>query len=109
MRSSNLRTKVSCLRQYGGLAILLLSVTLLALGHPDKIESNLLMHFATGVHQPEKGRWPDLTHNAIAKFEGAPPLFTNIGPALAVQLNGVDSWLHVQGAEGRPLPLPQKE
>src|SRR5687767_211014 len=60
--------------------------------HPDKVERQLLTHFATGVHQPADGKWQDLSHKATAQIIGS-PVWTNIGPAQAVLLNGVTDYL----------------
>ncbi|MGZ8921169.1 MAG: LamG domain-containing protein, partial [Limisphaerales bacterium] len=73
--------------------------------HPDKVEDRLVLQFATGVHPPKDGVWEDLTHQFTAKVHGSPTL-TNIGPALALSLNGVTDYLSVEMAPDR---LPKKE
>lgn len=72
------------------LASLALPATLVA--HPDKVENQLLFHFATGVHPIEGGKWPDLTHHLEAAVQGAPVL-TNIGPVLGLKFDGFNDWL----------------
>lgn len=62
------------------------------LAHPDKVERDLVTHFATGAHAPEGGVWQDLTHNASARLVGA-PVWTDIGPAQAVALGGGGDYL----------------
>lgn len=77
--------------------------------HPDKIETQLLVHFATGTHQPENGLWQDLTHNASAEIKGA-PVWTNIGPAQAVLLNGFKDYLVIADSPAAAEKLlPKKE
>jgi hypothetical protein len=73
--------------------------------HPDKVEDRLVMQFATGVHPPRDGVWEDLTHNFKATVKGS-PILTNIGPALALKLNGVSDYLHI---DANPDRLPRKE
>jgi len=73
--------------------------------HPDKVEDRLVFHFATGSHPPKDGRWEDLTHKFNAEIKGAPVL-TNIGPALALNLNGSTDYLSVPA---RKAELPLKE
>lgn len=89
--------------------LILLAASLTARAHPDRVENQLLMHFATGVHQPADGAWTDLTHRATARLMGAPVL-TNLGPAQGLRLDGFKDWLLVAGSleEARPL-LPHKE
>jgi len=65
-----------------------------AWGHPDKIEQQLLTHFATGIHQPENGQWQDVSHRISARIIGSPVL-TNIGAAQALSLNGSQDYLLV--------------
>jgi 3',5'-cyclic AMP phosphodiesterase CpdA len=60
--------------------------------HPDKIEDRLVLHFATGTHAIESGRWPDLTHTLTARVQGEPVLQT-LGPAQALVFNGGTDWL----------------
>lgn len=60
--------------------------------HLDKVERDLVTHFATGAHAPEGGVWQDLTHNASARLVGA-PVWTDIGPAQAVALGGGSDYL----------------
>lgn len=81
------------LRAAQALAALSLAGTQL-LAHPDKVERQLLTHFATGTHQPEQGVWQDLTHQASARLQGN-PAWTNIGPAQAVVFNGFKDFLVV--------------
>src|SRR5688572_17977754 len=83
--------------------VALLSVP--AQAHPDKVEDRLLLHFATGGHPPQDGTWQDLTHQFTADVKGAPVL-TNIGPALALRLDGSGDHLRVQNFADR---LPAKE
>src|SRR5688572_33313809 len=73
--------------------------------HPDKVEDRLVLQFATGVHPPQDGVWDDLTHRFKANVHGSPQL-TNIGPALALRLNGSSDYLSVATAADR---LPKKE
>ncbi|HTI72083.1 MAG TPA: LamG-like jellyroll fold domain-containing protein [Candidatus Limnocylindria bacterium] len=77
--------------------------------HEDKVERDLLMHFATGTHRPENGQWEDLTHKAKAKIIGAPVL-TNLGPAQVLAFNGVADYLTIAEtpAEAASL-LPKRE
>lgn len=97
------------LQRLTALLLFLVANTLPAEAHPDKLEKQLLMHFATGVHRPAEGAWADLTHRANARLMGAPVL-TNIGPAQALQLDGFRDWLLVAESveQARPL-LPEKE
>lgn len=60
--------------------------------HPDKVENQLLFHFATGVHPVENGKWPDLTHRLEAAVQGSPVL-TNTGPVLGLRFDGFNDWL----------------
>jgi hypothetical protein len=60
--------------------------------HPDKVENQLLFHFATGAHPIENGKWPDLTHRLEATVQGAPVL-TNSGPVLGLRFDGFNDWL----------------
>jgi len=77
--------------------------------HPDKVEDRLLLHFATGTHPIENGRWPDLTHKATAIVQGAPVL-ENIGPAQGLRLDGRRDWLLVAGDRETATPLlPTRE
>ena len=76
-----------------------------AVAHPDKVEDRLVLQFATGVHPPNDGVWDDLTHRFKATVHGAPQL-TNIGPALALRLNGASDYLSVTTGADR---LPKKE
>ena len=93
----------------------LLGVLMLALAgvnataHPDKVEPQLLMHFATGVHRPANGQWRDLTHRSTARIMGGPVL-TNIGPAQALRFDGEKDYLLVAETleQARPL-LPEQE
>ena len=76
--------------------------------HPDRIENDLLLHFATGTHPIENGQWPDLTHTLSARVHGA-PVFTNVGPARALVFNGYTDWLEGAGsfaAAEKVLPKP---
>lgn len=73
--------------------------------HPDKVEDRLVFHFATGAHPPTGNQWEDLTHQFIAEIKGAPRL-TNLGPALALELDGVDDHLTVATGSDR---LPQQD
>lgn len=79
--------------------------TLQTFAHPDKIEDRLTLHFATGTHAPVNGEWEDLTHQFTAQVKGS-PLLTNVGPALALKLNGFTDYLTVNIPEER---LPAKE
>ncbi len=76
--------------------VLLLLATPKIAAHPDKIEDRLMFHFATGVHQPADGRWPDLTHRLEARIQGA-PVITNLGPASAMVFDGYGDWLELAG------------
>lgn len=77
--------------------------------HPDKVEDRLLMHFATGTHPIENGRWQDLTHKATAAVQGAPVL-ENIGPAQGLRLDGRHDWLLVAADyEAAATVLPTRE
>lgn len=91
------------------LASALFALPFTALAHPDKVETNLLLHFATGVHEVENGRWEDLTHKLSARVHGT-PVFTNLGPARAIVLDGFTDWLEAAGSlkEAEPV-LPKKE
>lgn len=82
------------------LRALVLAAVALPLGvraHPDKIEKDLLLHFATGTHAIENGEWADLTHALNAKVHGN-PVFTNVGPARALVFDGYTSWLEAAGS-----------
>jgi hypothetical protein len=83
---------LNSLRSFAPLVCVLILSTLTASAHPDKVESQLLTHFATGTHQPENGQWQDITHRATAKIVGA-PIWTNVGPAQAIVFNGVNDYL----------------
>lgn len=72
--------------------------------HPDKVEDRLLMHFATGTHAIENGRWADLTHRATAVVQGAPVL-ASIGPAQGLRLGGRKDWLLVAPDREAAAPL----
>src|SRR5690606_15674595 len=87
-----LRLGRSASRVVLGFLALGLGISLYA--HPDKVERQLLTHFATGVHRPAAGVWEDITHRATAKMSGA-PIWTNLGPAQAVALNGVTDYFVV--------------
>lgn len=88
-------------------AALLLS-PLTAPAHPDKIEKDLLLHFATGSHPMENGHWSDLTHAADARVMGS-PVMTNIGPARAIVFNGYTDWLEVAPDREAAAPfLPER-
>lgn len=63
-----------------------------SLAHPDQVEDRLMLHFATGVHALENGRWPDLTHQWIAQVRGEPKL-ASVGPAQGLVFNGITDWL----------------
>jgi hypothetical protein len=77
--------------------------------HPDKLERQLLTHFATGTHQPEGGILRDLTHNASARIAGA-PIWTNIGPAQGILLNGFTDYLVIADSPAAAEKiLPQKD
>lgn len=76
-----------------------------SMAHPDKVEDRLVFHFATGSHPPRDGKWEDLTHNFVAEIKGAPVL-TNLGPILALNLNGFTDYLTVPTTSER---LPKKE
>lgn len=77
--------------------------------HPDKIESGLLLHYATGVHPIENGEWPDLTHRLTARVVGGPKL-ASIGPAQALTFNGSSDWLLAAADFATAEPaLPKKE
>lgn len=73
--------------------------------HPDKVEDRLLFHFATGSHPPTANKWEDLTHNFVAEIKGAPHL-TNLGPALALEFDGIDDHLSVPITPDR---MPEQE
>jgi len=90
-------------------AVLLLLATTTLWAHPDRIEDRLLFHFATGEEAPADGRWRDLTDRVTAGVKGAPVL-TNLGPALALRLDGASDWIEVAGnaAAAGPL-LPKRE
>ena len=72
-------------------ALLLLAVAPV-FAHPDKIESGLLLHYATGSHPIQNGQWEDLTHTLTARVQGEPQLQT-LGPALGLVFNGFTDWL----------------
>jgi hypothetical protein len=77
--------------------------------HPDKIEKDLLLHFATGTHPIENGAWSDLTHSLDAKVHGG-PVFTNVGPARALVFDGYTSWLEAAGSlAAAEKVLPKKD
>ncbi len=77
--------------------------------HPDKIENDLLLHFATGTHPVENGEWADLTHTLSAKVHGG-PVFTNVGPARALVFDGYTSWLEAAGSlAAAEKVLPKKD
>src|SRR5687767_14126097 len=71
---------------------LVLSATIPLRGHPDKVERQLLSHFASGSHQPENGMFEDLTHSLASRIMGA-PVWTNLGPAQGILLNGLTDYL----------------
>lgn len=73
--------------------------------HPDKVEDRLVFHFATGIHPPEHGQWRDLTHQFTAEVKGS-LMLTNIGPALALRLDGGSGHLVVPTTVDK---LPKKE
>lgn len=77
--------------------------------HPDKVEDRLLLHFATGTHPIEDGRWLDLTHTAAAEVKGS-PVFESIGPAQGLRLDGRNDWLLVAPDRESASPLlPARE
>lgn len=77
--------------------------------HPDKVEQQLLTHFATGSHQPANGSWEDMTHNLTARIVGA-PIWTNIGSAQGVVFNGFTDYLVLADSPSAAAKvLPQKE
>jgi hypothetical protein len=77
--------------------------------HPDKVETGLLLHYATGVHPIDNGKWPDLTHRLTAKVQGEPKL-ASIGPAQAMTFNGFTDWLLAAADLSAAQPaLPKKE
>ena len=77
--------------------------------HPDKVERELLTHFATGSHQPENGALEDLTHRLSARIMGA-PVWTNIGPAQGIFLNGfTDYLLLAESPAAAAKVLPKKD
>lgn len=77
--------------------------------HPDKVEQQLLTHFATGSHQPANGSWEDMTHNLTARIIGA-PVWTNIGSAQGVVFNGFTDYLVLADSPSAAAKvLPQKE
>jgi predicted phosphodiesterase len=84
--------------------LLLLGVATLLHAHPDKVENQLLFHFATGTHPIEGGKWPDLTHRLEAKVIGA-PVMTNIGPVLALKFDGFHDWLEAAPSLEKALPV----
>ncbi len=88
---------------------LLLLIPLLATAHQNAPEEALLTHFATGARPIEFQRWPDLTGRATAQVVGE-PVITNVGPALALVLDGFTEYLVVatNAAAAEPL-LPKKE
>jgi len=88
---------------------LAIGTALTALAHPDKVETALLLHFATGVRPLADGQWRDLTDRQTALVQGHPTL-TNIGPAQALRLNGFTDWLLVAPDRASADPvLPRKE
>ena len=77
--------------------------------HPDKVETGLLLHFATGSHPIQDGRWPDLTHRLTAHVQGDPKL-ASVGPAQALVFNGFTDWLLAAPDRATAQPaLPQRE
>ncbi len=96
-----MKTVLSCL------AVLLVADTVLpsSRAHPDKVEDRLVFHFATGSHPPAGGQWEDLTHKFTAEIKGSPVL-TNVGPALALNLNGFTDYLTVAATKAQ---LPARE
>lgn len=80
-----------------------------AIAHPDKVEDQLKIHFATGTHPLENGRWDDLTHHASAAVQGNPVL-ENIGPAQGLRFGGRRDWLLVAPDRAAATPLlPARE
>lgn len=90
-------------------ALIVLLLPLAVRAHPDRIEDRLLSHFATGTHPITNGVWPEVAHRIDAKVMGSPVL-TNLGPALALRLDGQRDWLLVAPTveAARPL-LPIKD
>ncbi|HVY71629.1 MAG TPA: LamG-like jellyroll fold domain-containing protein, partial [Verrucomicrobiae bacterium] len=77
--------------------------------HEDKVERDLLTHFATGTHLPENGQWEDLTHKIKARINGS-PVFTNLGPAQVLVFDGVSDYLTIaETPAGAANVLPKKE
>lgn len=77
--------------------------------HPDRIERELLVHYATGTHKIENGKWEDLTHKVTARVLGEPRL-ENLGSAQALMFDGDGDYLEIgkKFADSKAF-LPVKE
>jgi len=79
-----------------------------AIGHPDKVETALLTHFATGAHPITNGVWVDLTHQVTAKVLGVPELL-HLGPSQGLMLNGAsDGFILAESPQAAQAFLPQR-
>ncbi len=89
--------------------LLLTFLTCALQAHPDRVETALKFHFATGGHPPKDGQWEDMSHQAKARLHGA-PMLKDLGPAQALVLNGGTDWLEIAPSlqEAQPL-LPGRE
>jgi len=88
---------------------LLALLPFLASAHQNEPETALLTHFATGAKPIEFQQWPDLTGRATAQVQGE-PILTNVGPALALVLDGFADYLVIatNATAARSL-LPTRE
>jgi acid phosphatase type 7 len=77
-------------------------------GHPDRVERNLLTHFATGTHKPLEGYWEDLTHRVKGRIVGA-PVYTSMGSAQALIFSGADYLELGASMESARAVLPTRE
>lgn len=79
-----------------------------ALLHPDKVEPELLFHFAAGTHSIQNGAWQDTTHQATAQVVGS-LRFVNCGPTEGLLLSGDEYLSLARNLEEARALLPQQQ